>query len=122
MDMMRVVNGDGNEIDPTDYIYGPINGWPKYAIVLRDSANTVWQSTDALISVRGWWGWVDVDKDPRRYQAARQAAIRLTAYMYKQKDSQVFETTAFMEGGVLTIPQGMPKSVLDWIDTNRRYV
>ena len=123
MNLIRVVNGDGEEISPYDVIYEPINGWPKYAIELRASAETAWVSDDALISVRGEWAWIDKHKQPTyRYQGAKQAVIRLTSYLYKQRDSQVFETTAFMDGGVLTIPQGMPKSVLDWIDGNRRYV
>ena len=52
--------------------------------------------------------------------ACQQAIIKLTAYLYKDKDSQTFETTAFLDGGVLVIPEGIPKSVGLFISDNYR--
>ncbi|HUV67126.1 MAG TPA: hypothetical protein VMW24_24775 [Sedimentisphaerales bacterium] len=111
-----VKNGDGTVIGANDYVYKPTNRKPKYAIVLKNDVWTYSSSPLNAISVRGWWGYCLGQNIPYDIQ---QACLRLTAYLYRQKDAQVFETTAFLEGGVLTVPQGFPIDVLK-ICLNRR--
>lgn len=102
-----LTNGDaaGSVITSGYYWLLPRNASPKYAIQLKSSK--YWQQdTDYEIGVAGTWG----------YTAAApadiaQACVRLTAYLYRNKDSQVFDVTATPELGIMTIPKGMPVDV-----------
>ena len=47
--------------------------------------------------------------------------IRMAAYLYRLKDSQVWDVTAEPAAGVITIPKGIPADVKLWIASNRRY-
>jgi hypothetical protein len=47
--------------------------------------------------------------------------LRMAAYLYRLKDSQVYDTTATPELGIITIPKGIPADVKLWIASNRRY-
>ena len=117
----KLANGDGTLIPPADIRYVPANRGkgndrqPAYEIVLvGDSVFTYDTTPIQCIKLRGWWGW---SMEPNAY--TEQAVKRLTAFFYKQKDSQVFDTTAFLDGGVLVIPQGIPKYVADFINFHR---
>lgn len=90
----------------TDYVLLPTNETPKYAIVLISES---WQYVDTpleAVIVTGTWGWSVTAPDD-----IAMATRRLAAFLYRQKDSQVFDTTAMFEGGVLSIPQGVPRIV-----------
>lgn len=114
--VIKLANGDGTLIPTSDFAYIPANRGigndrkPAYEIVLLDGVFTYSKTPIQCIKVRGWWGW---SMAPNDY--CQQAVKRLTAFFYKQKDSQVFDTTAFLDGGVLVIPQGIPKYVADFI-------
>lgn len=90
----------------TDYVLLPTNETPKHSILLIDD---VWTWVDTRLEaaiVTGTWGWsVTAPAD------IAMITRRLAAFLYRQKDSQVFDTTAVFEGGVLTIPQGVPRIV-----------
>ena len=62
--------------------------------------------TDYWVSVAGTWGYSATPPDDIIH-----ACIRLAAYYYRQKDAQVFDTTAMPEQGVITVPQGIPRDV-----------
>ena len=47
--------------------------------------------------------------------------LRMAAYLYRLKDSQVYDITATPELGILTVPKGTPADVALWIKNNRRY-
>ena len=101
----------------SDYVLLPTNESPKYAILLIDA---VWEWVDTpleAVIVTGEWGWSTT-------APADIAMItrRLAAFLYRQKDSQVFDTTAVFEGGVLTIPQGVPRIVQMVINRYRKMI
>ena len=119
--VLWLINGDGVQIPTSDFRYIPANRGigndrqPAYEIVLVNDAFFTYSTTPIqCIKLRGWWGW---SMAPNDY--TQQAVKRLTAFFYKQKDSQVFDTTAFLDGGVLVIPQGIPKYVADFIEFHR---
>ena len=118
-DLLKIIklgNGDGTLIPAADRILRPTNMKPHYAIQLINDAYWTYSTTPtACIAVRAWWGSSMVPS-----YACQQAIVRLTAYLYKQKDSQVFDTTAFLDGGVMVIPQGLPKAVAEFISDNTR--
>ena len=80
---------------------------------------------DALAVVRGVAGTTAATHDEgtaiyvyRPMGAVFRATVRLAAWLYKQKDSQIFDTTAYPELGVVEIPPGLPKDVaalLPWL-------
>lgn len=101
----------------TDYVLLPTNEVPKYAILLIDD---VWEWVDTpleAVIVTGTWGWSTTA--PANIAMATR---RLAAFLYRQKDSQVFDTTAMFEGGVLSIPQGVPRIVQLIINRYRKTV
>ena len=105
--VVTITNGTGTAV--TKYVTEPRNTTPFYAIRLKDSAGELFgYETDPqdAITVLGRWAY-SVTVPP----AIHQAAVRLAAYMYAQKDAQVFETTLFPDAGVMTVPQGLPRDV-----------
>jgi len=105
-----LTNGDsgGTTIASTEYWLIPrSDGPPYYAIRLKANSSYSWEfDTDYWVSVAGGWGWsttppLDIE----------QACVRWAAYMYHQKDAPVYETTAFPESGIVTIPTGVPVDV-----------
>jgi len=110
---IRVTNGDGTVLSPYDFRYLPANSVPKYAIVLVSSSSVAWTYNDTpqqCIKVRGYWGY-SLEPDPYTIQTA----LRLATFLYKQKDSQVFDTSSFLDGGVLVLPDGVPKYVQEFV-------
>jgi hypothetical protein len=51
-----------------------------------------------------------------------EACLQIAAYAYKKKDSQVFDTTALPEAGVIVIPAGIPASARMIIERYKRYL
>ena len=107
-----ITNGSGNAA--TLYVPEPRNVTPYYAIRLKATAGEQWTWEDEpedAISVRGKWAYsVSAPAD------IVQATIRLAAYMYAQKDSSVFDVTAYPDAGVMTVPQGIPRDVREILD------
>ncbi len=105
-----LTNGDaaGTVIDAADYWLQPRNESPYWLIELKSGGDTAYFAfdTDGEVSVTGTWGYTTIAPDD-----VVQAVIRLSAYFYRQKDSQIFETTAVPELGILTIPAGVPQDV-----------
>ncbi|MCP4099150.1 MAG: hypothetical protein GY748_23250 [Planctomycetaceae bacterium] len=103
--LITLTNGDGEELGNATYTLRPRNRAPYWYIDLNSASYWTFD-TDGEISVDGLWGYTTTAPDD-----AIQAVLRLTAYIYRQRDSQVFETTAIPELGVLTIPSGIPADV-----------
>lgn len=104
-----ITNGDGATIAATDYVTAPRNETPYYALDLLASKGITWTYTDDpenAITIVGRWAYATSAPN-----TVVQATKRLAAYMYRQKDANVFDTTAMPESGVITVPQGMPKDV-----------
>jgi len=120
--VIRLTNGDGVVIPAADFRYQPANRGegnkrkPAFALTLVNDACFTYSTTPVqCIKLRAWWGWT---MEPNAYTL--QALLRLTCFLYKQKDSQVFDTTSFVDGGVLVIPEGIPRYVQDFLSEHTR--
>lgn len=99
----------GTTVPATAYVTLPRNKTPYYGIQLLTSKNYDWTYTsdpEAGISVEGKWAY---STSPPADIV--QACIRWAAYMYRQKDAQVFDTIAIPDAGVIQIPAGIPADV-----------
>lgn len=104
-----VTNGDGTTVTSGEYFTVPLNATPYYALKLRGTSGNAWTYTtdpENAITVVGRWAYsltppADIV----------QAATRLAAYLYCQKDAQVFDVTAQPDMGIITVPQGIPRDV-----------
>lgn len=117
--LTSITNGDSDSsaIATTDVTLLPRNQGPPYHRVLLDESSTsVWDvDTDYWIQIEGKWGWSATAPDD-----VVQACVRWAAYIYRQRDAGVFETTAIPEAGVIQIPEGMPRDVKVLLDSYRK--
>ena len=115
LSITTLTNGDSSStaITSTDYWLVPRNdGPPYYGIRLKSSVSTTWEfDVDYWVTVVGTWGWSTTAP-----AAIQQACIRWAAYMYRQKDASVFDTTAIPDQGVILSPQGIPRDVRLMLD------
>jgi len=109
-------DGDANVLTVNvDYVTVPRNTTPYYAIKILGTSDYSWTYTDDPengIEVSGKWAWTE-SAEPDIVDAC----IRWAAYCYQLKDSQVFDTVAIPDAGVITIPKGIPadvKLILDY--------
>jgi hypothetical protein len=110
LSVTTLTNGDSVVIAAASYVLLPANVLPKQAIRLRDLATIVWSSSSSLgseqvISVAGSWGYSTTPPDDIVH-----AAIRLTAWLYKQRDAP-FGMTARPDIGVIDVPSDLPVDV-----------
>lgn len=109
-----LTNGDGSAIPAAGFRLLPRNAAPYYAIRLK--GGYAWTfDTDGEVAVEGAWGYsltppADIV----------QATVRLAAYYYAGKDSQVFDVTAQPAAGIITVPKGLPADVAKLIEPYRR--
>jgi len=103
-------DGDADSLTQnTHYITVPRNITPWHALKMLSSSNYDWTYTgdpEAGIEIVGRWAYSTTPPDD-----VKHACVRWAAYLYRQKDSQVFDTTAIPDAGVITIPQGIPADV-----------
>ena len=116
-----LTNGDASTstISSSKYWLMPRNeGPPYFGIQLKSDIATSWEwGTDKWVSVAGTWG----------YAASApadivDACIEWAAYAYRKRDAPFLEAVGIEEGGIITIPQGMPVSVRLALDPYRRQV
>ena len=115
-----ITNGDGVAVSSGNYVTEPRNSTPYYAIRLKSSANIAWESDsngdpENAVSIVGRWAYSTEAPDDIVH-----ACIRLSAFYYRQKDAQVFDTTATPELGVITVPKGIPSDVKRILEPYRR--
>lgn len=108
-----VTNGDGVVVAPASYVTQPRRTTPYYALKLLTSTNLYWTYTvgtgdpENAIAIVGRWAY---SLTPPADVA--HAATRLAAYLFAQKDASVYDITAQPDMGIITVPQGMPKDVI----------
>jgi len=116
--LTTLTNGDASVVTAAQYYLEPTNMTPKWGIRLRSSTGLSWTyTTDAeqAISVLGTWGYSATPDD-----AIQRACIRWAAYLYRQRDAQVFDVTAQPGEGIITVPQGIPRDVERILASYRR--
>jgi len=117
-----VVNGDGMALLPAQYVLEPRHYAPWYGIRIRTSTGLYWD-TDAnadpedAIAVTGRWAY-SITPPPDIVHAT----LRMAVYMYRQKDSNVFDVTAVPGAGVIEVPQGFPRDVERLLSSYRRRI
>ena len=107
-------NASPTTIASTDYVTIPRNTTPYYGIKILTSSNETWDYTDDPengIEITGRWAYSSAAPAD-----ITQACARWAAYMYRQRDAQVFDVTAIPDAGVITIPQGIPADVKMLLD------
>ena len=110
-----VTNGDGATV--TAYVTLPRNDTPYYALKLKTTAGVLWTySTDweKAIAINGKWSFSE--SAPADIV---QAADRLTAFYYRQKDAPLQDVTA-IEAGVVIKPLAFPDDVRALLAPYRR--
>ena len=117
-----VTDADGTPttITSTEYITSPRNIKPYTEIRLLSSTTKSWDYTEDPengVYITGAWSYSTSAPDDIVH-----AAVRLSAFYYRQKDAQVFDVTAIPDAGVITMPQGLPKDVKMMLDPYRRIV
>lgn len=115
-----IINGDeaATAIDPADVrLYPRDDGPPYHRIRLLRNADTGWiVEGDNEITVWGWWGY---SRTPPADIV--QATLRLSAYLYRQRDAGSWDTVAVHEGGTIMVPQGLPVTVKQTLDSYVRH-
>jgi hypothetical protein len=118
-----LTNGDSDDtvILAADYVLIDRNaGPPYYGIQLIIDTSTSWEfDTDKWVSVLGTWGYTASGSEPADIV---DACVEWAAYAYRKRDAPFLEAVGFEEGGVITIPQGMPASVKMALDPYKRKV
>lgn len=114
--LTTATNGDGEDVT-ADCVLLPANATPKYAIELTDGVWVYEDTPHEAISIEGSWGYSEEPPDD-----IVQATVRLAAYLYKQRDAAAVDVASYYEGGVLSIPQGVPRYVTMVADHYRRRV
>lgn len=118
-----VTDADGagaTTVGSSEYVTEPRNIKPYHTIRLLSSSTKSWTYTSNAengITVTGKWSYSTVAPDDIVH-----ACIRLTAYLYRQRDAQVFDVTAIPDAGVITVPQGIPADVKILLNPYRRIV
>lgn len=113
-----VTNGDGIVVTSAQYALLDRNRTPYRAIKLLSATGLYWtyqNNPEDAISILGRWGWSVTPPDD-----IVQAAKRLASWLYRGKDSQTFEGTAFSELGVIRVRQDLPTDVKALLDPYRR--
>jgi hypothetical protein len=67
------------------------------------------------ITIDGTWGY-SATPSPDIVQLCN----RVAAFLYKQKDSQILDVAGMTETGQVTLPRGLPKDMIQLMDTYRR--
>ena len=99
----------GVAVTAGQYTTYPRHSTPYYALELLASSGVSWQyvtDPEDAISITGRWAYSTTPPAD-----IAQACTRLAAFLYRQKDAQVFDVTAQPDMGIITVPQGMPRDV-----------
>jgi hypothetical protein len=103
------VSNAGVAVLAASYVTVPRYATPWYALKLKASSGLAWQylvDPEDAVSITGRYAYSVSAPDD-----IAQAALRLTSFLYRQKDAQVFDVTAQLDMGLLTLPQGFPADV-----------
>lgn len=105
-------------ISSSEYVTLPRNFGPYYGIRILDSSDKSWDYADDPemgITVAGNWAYSTTPPADIVH-----AVIRLTGYLYRQKDAQVFDVTTIPDAGVIQTPVGIPADVKMILEPYRR--
>jgi len=114
----KLTNGDGDEITSGNYRLFPRNDNPKWMIKLDESQSWNWSDGDSEVSIAGTWGYSATP--PLDIQ---HACVRLTAFLYRQKDTSADIDRPMITGdGVTIMPSSLPTDVTRMLDRYKRRI
>lgn len=116
--LTSLVNGNGDSILENEIEFYPENDLPIQGIRVISSSNNYWafDYNDSKISVTGRWAYSLTV--PLK---VKQAAIRLAAWVYRQKDNSGETDRPLMTAdGMIIMPNRFPKDIETWIQGMRR--
>lgn len=113
------ISNAGSSVASTQYVTMPRNVTPYYGIRLKDDATHTWKSTSTAsedaISVTGKWGYSTTPPSD-----IAQACLRLTAYLYRQRENANDLDRAVVVGNATVLPTRLPQDVAEILLPYRR--
>lgn len=109
LSITSIKNYDGTMIDMTKVYQLPFNSFPKWKVKLTAASGLHFGycEEDDIIEVTGKFAYSSTPPDD-----IKQAAIRLTAWIYKQKDGGADLDRPIMTGeGTVVLPAHLPQDV-----------
>lgn len=117
--LTSVTNGDGSVVTPSQYVTEPRNTMPYYALRLKAATGLVWTydtSPENALAVVGRRAFALTAPD-----VVAQACLRLTAWLYRQKDTSAdVDRPLLTDAGVTILPMALPKDVQQMLLPYRR--
>jgi hypothetical protein len=115
-----VTNGDGAALLPADYVTEPRNLSPWFALSLKLSSAHLWTysgSPENSIAIVGKWAYslfapADI----------RQAAMRLAAYLYRQRDNGFDLDRIIQTNNGTIMPLDIPRDIQKLLEPYKRIV
>lgn len=122
-----ITNGDGTTVTTGQYTTYPktltTNSPTIERVRLLSNSGVTWDySTDYenAVAVTGKWGmWGDAANVP---DAFRVSVMEIAAHMLEVRKSQVFDTVAVPDAGVITVPSGWPATARARMQPWRRLI
>ena len=106
-----ITNGDGETI--TEYTIQPRNRKPWHMLTLTSGA---W-STTSDIAIAGRWAYMQ-----QADAAIQHIAVRLTAWLYRQKDNHTDMERTTVVGNMTILPSRLPADIDELLHPYRRLV
>jgi len=110
LSVATLTNGDATAVSSTSYWLEPRNKPPYQYVRLRSDESWVF-NTDGEVALTGTWGFSTAPD-----ALVREVTREYAAYIYRLKDTQIFDTIAQPDLGVITIPQGMPRHMREALE------
>ncbi len=118
-----VTNGDAVVlVNNTDYVVVPANTTPYYGLEMLQSSSNVWTYTNPgnhqrAISILGKWAFSLTAPDD-----IVAATIRLTAFFYRQRESNAdLDRPVSVGDGMVLLPGKLPSDIAAMLEPYRRY-
>lgn len=105
-------------VPSTDYVTLPRNKTPYYGIRITGVSPYYWRYSrdgNKAAEITGKFAFSITAPDD-----IKQACIRLAGFLYRQKDSSVYDVTASLETGQMVIPKGTPQDVVNILNNRRK--
>lgn len=110
-----ITNGDGEAVESDDYKLQPRNR-PPYHRIITINDGSWYASEEDEISITGRWAYsLTAPAD------IVQACIRLTSFLYRQRDTSADLDRTVITEGVTLLPGALPQDVLTLLANYVRY-
>lgn len=116
-----VTNGDSSTVSSSDYVKEPRNVTPWRALTLKSNSSVSWTYTDTpenSIAIVGKWAYSTSAPNDIVH-----ATIRLTAYLYRQKNNSTdLDRPVVIGDNAMLLPPDLPKDLMRLLAPYRRLV